>query len=131
VVDSMLALLPITMAALITMAAGVLLDMRFNMTNVIVIPLILGLGVDSGIHVFIRYRFAGSMEGMMGSSTPRAVLLSSLTTLAAFCSLVVSGHRGIQSLGVLLSVAVIALVLCTLTVLPALIVLRTRWQRRR
>ena len=129
VVDSLLALLPITMAALITMAAGVLLDMRFNMTNVIVIPLILGLGVDSGIHVFMRYRFAGSMEAMMGSSTPRAVMLSALTTLAAFCSLVVSGHRGIQSLGVLLSVAVVALVLCTLTVLPALIVLRSRWPR--
>lgn len=130
VVDSVLVLLPITLAAVITTAAGVLLDLRFNMTNVIVIPLILGLGIDSGIHVFMRYRDAGSMADMMGSSTPRAVLLSALTTLAAFCSLAVSGHRGIHSLGVLLSVSVIALLGCTLVLLPALVEQRSRWRRR-
>jgi len=99
----------------------VLIDMPFNMTNVVVIPLVLGLGIDSGIHVYMRYRHAGSMSSMMESSTPRAVLLSALTTLAAFGSLAVSGHRGIHSLGVLLAVSVIALVFCTLAVLPAMI----------
>lgn len=123
--DAVMTLLPITLAAFMTTAVGVLIDMPFNMTNVVVIPLILGLGIDSGIHVFIRYRHAGSMTGMMESSTPRAVLLSAVTTLAAFGSLAVSGHLGMRSLGVLLSVAVIALLFCTLVVLPALIALRS------
>lgn len=123
-VDAFLTLLPITLAALITTAVGVLIDMPFNMTNVVVIPLILGLGIDSGIHVFIRYRHAGSMSGMMESSTPRAVLLSAATTFAAFGSLAVSGHVGLRSLGVLLSVSVVALLFCTLVALPALISVR-------
>lgn len=128
--DAILVLLPITLAALVTTAVGVLIGLPFNMTNVVVIPLVLGLGIDSGIHVYMRYRHAGSMADMMESSTPRAVMLSSLTTLAAFGSLAVSGHRGIHSLGILLAVSVIALVFCTLAVLPAMIALRARREGR-
>ena len=124
--DAVLVLLPITLAALITTAFGVVADLPFNMTNVVVIPLILGLGVDNGIHVYLRYRHAGSLDRMMASSTPRAVLLSALTTLGAFGSLAVSGHRGMHSLGVLLSVSVVALLVCTLGVLPAMIAARRR-----
>jgi hypothetical protein len=129
-VDAMLTLLPISLAAFFTIAVGVLIDMPFNMANVPVIPMILGLGVDNGIHVFMRFRRDGSLEEMMGSSTPRAVVLSAFTTLAAFGSLSMSEHRGIHSMGVLLSVSVVAMIVCTLVVLPALIVMRDRWSGR-
>ena len=129
IVDSFLVLLPITLAALMTTATGVVIDMPFNMTNVVVIPLIMGLGIDNGIHVFMRFRSGESLEAMMTSSTPRAVLLSALTTLAAFGSLAVSGHPGMHSIGVLLAFAVIYLVLCTLVVLPAMLALFERRSR--
>ena len=122
--DAFVAMLPITLAALITTAFGVVAGVPFNMTNVVVIPLVLGLGVDSGIHVITRYRHDGSMARMMESSTPRAVMLSALTTLASFASLTVSEHRGIRSLGTLLVVALIALLFCTLVLLPAWIAWR-------
>jgi hopanoid biosynthesis associated RND transporter like protein HpnN len=124
--DAVLVLLPITLAALMTTATGVLIDVPFNMTNVVVIPLIMGLGIDNGIHVFMRFRSGSSLEEMMLSSTPRAVLLSALTTLAAFGSLAVSGHPGLHSIGVLLSFSVIYLIFCTLVVLPAMLALRAR-----
>ena len=127
--DSFLVLLPITLAALMTTATGVVIDMPFNMTNVVVIPLIMWLGIDNGIHVFMRFRSGESLEEMMTSSTPRAVLLSALTTLAAFGSLAVSGHPGMHSIGVLLAFAVIYLVLCTLVVLPAMLALFERRSR--
>jgi hypothetical protein len=126
ILDALLVLLPITLAALMTTATGVVIDMPFNMTNVVVIPLIMGLGIDNGIHVFVRFRSGESLEAMMTSSTPRAVLLSALTTLAAFGSLAVSGHPGLHSIGVLLAFAVIYLILCTLVVLPALLALSER-----
>lgn len=125
-VDALLVLAPITLAAFLTIATGVLIDMPFNMTNVVVVPLVLGLGVDNGIHVFMRVRGDHSLSAAMTSSTPRAVLLSALTTLAAFASLAVSGHPGIYSIGVLLSVAVVALIVSALVVLPALIVVAGR-----
>ncbi len=125
-VDAITVLLPITLAALMTTAFGVLIEMPFNMTNVVVIPLIMGLGIDNGIHVFMRFQGNASVGEMMSSSTPRAVLLSALTTLAAFGSLAVSGHRGLHTMGVLLSVSVIGLILCTLVVLPAILILFRR-----
>jgi hopanoid biosynthesis associated RND transporter like protein HpnN len=131
VVDSLMVLMPITLAALITVVFGVLFDVPFSMANVIAIPLVLGLGVDSGIHVFMRYRHDGEFEDMMKSSTPRAVLLSSLTTLAAFGSLSLSPHPGLAGLGILLSISVLALLYCTLIVLPAMISARDRWQGER
>jgi hypothetical protein len=129
--DALLVLLPITLAAFITIAVGVMIGVPFNMANVVAIPLILGLGIDNGIHVFMRFRRDGSIDQMMGSSTPRAVMLSAFTTLAAFGSLSVSRHWGIHSLGLLLSISVVSLIVCTLIVLPALILFREQWRSRR
>jgi len=91
-----------------------------------VIPLVLGLGVDNGIHVYMRLRDDSSLESAMASSTPRAVLLSALTSLAAFSSLAISPHRGMHGLGVLLSISLICLIFCALVVLPAMIFVRRR-----
>ncbi|MCH2173390.1 MMPL family transporter [Myxococcota bacterium] len=128
--DALLVTLPITLAAFLTTAVGVLIDQPFNMTNVMVVPLILGLGVDNGIHVFLRFRGDESLASAMGSSTPRAVLLSALTTLGAFSSLMISTHPGFRSIGVLLSVAVVFLIVCSLVVLPAMIEVRERFRAR-
>ena len=126
--ETLLVLAPIVLAALLTVATGVLLNLRFNMVNVSVIPLVLGLGVDNGIHIVMRYREGRSISDLLRSSTPRAILLSGLTTLGAFGALSVSDHAGIRSLGVLLSLAMIYLFLCTLFVLPALLAWRSQRQ---
>jgi len=127
--DALTVLAPISLAAFFTTAVGVLTGVHFNMVNVVAVPLVLGLGVDSGIHVFLRYRQDGSLARAIESTTPRAVMLSGLTTLGAFCSLAISSHRGLASLGVLLSVSIVLLLYCTLIVLPALVVLRDRLVR--
>ena len=58
-------------------------------------------------------------EGVFGTSTPRAVLFSALTTVGSFGSLMLSSHRGTASMGELLSIAIAFTLLCTLFVLPA------------
>jgi hopanoid biosynthesis associated RND transporter like protein HpnN len=131
VLDALMVLVPISLAAMITIAFGVLFEVPFTMANVVAIPLVLGLGVDSGIHVFMRYRHDGTFTDMMSSSTPRAVLLSALTTLAAFGALSLSPHPGLGGLGTLLAIAVLALIYCTLVVLPAMIDVRDHWRARR
>jgi len=98
--------------------------MAFNFANVIVLPLLLGFGVDSGIHMVLRNREQGAVDAMMGSSTPRAIVLSALTTIASFVSLSLSSHWGTASLGILLTLAMSLIVLSTVTVLPALL----RWR---
>jgi hopanoid biosynthesis associated RND transporter like protein HpnN len=129
--DSLMVLAPITLAAFFTTAFGAATGIRFNMANIVAVPLILGLGVDSGIHVFMRFREDRSLGHAIESTTSRAVTLSALTTLAAFSSLSISSHRGLSSLGILLSVSIFALLYCALLVLPAMIAVRDRFVLRR
>jgi predicted RND superfamily exporter protein len=63
---------------------------------------------------------------VFATSTPRAVLFSALTTIAAFGTLALSDHRGTASMGVLLSISVIAAVGSVLGLTPALM----RWAAR-
>lgn len=110
---------PLALAAILTTATGVLFDIPFNYANVIVLPLLIGIGVDSGIHLVMRHQHVAAGEMLFGTSTPRAVLFSALTTVASFGSLMLSPHRGTASMGELLSIAIAYTLICTLVVLPA------------
>ena len=123
--DSALVLAPLLLAALLTLAATVVLGVPFNFANVIALPLLFGLGVAGGIHVVSRARAEGA-ERLSGTSTPRAVLLSALTTIASFGALALSAHRGTASMGILLTMAIGLSLLTTLVVLPALLGLGAR-----
>ena len=103
------------------MAIAVILDMPLNMAYILVVPLIFGLGVDNGIHVVERFLHNKDFASLMSSSTPRAILLSSLTTLRTFASLSLSPHQGTSSIGVLLSIAVLLLLGFTVFLLPVLL----------
>jgi len=125
--DVMLIMYPLVLAAIFTGATAVILGLPFNFANVIVLPLLFGLGVASGVHLVIRSRHATNARALMQTSTPRAVLFSALTTIASFGSLALSGHPGMTSLGQLLTIAIVYTLVCTLIVLPALMT----WVERR
>lgn len=116
----LLILIPIALAGALTLAASVLLPLPFNFANVIVLPLLIGLGVDSGIHLVSRAH-EGDDADILDTSTPRAVLLSAATTLASFGTLAISSHQGTASMGALLFVAIFFTLICTLVILPGLI----------
>jgi hopanoid biosynthesis associated RND transporter like protein HpnN len=121
--DAALVLVPLLLAGLLTGATTELCGIPFNFANVIGLPLLLGIGVDSGIHIVHRVR-AGGVEGahVLRSSTARGVVLSALTTLVSFVSLALSPHRGTASMGALLTIGIVWTVLCALLVLPALLI---------
>ena len=118
----LLVLSPLALSSLMTVAAMVLFDIPFNFGNIIVIPLLLGIGVDSGIHLVQRAQQSGGNAGdLMDSTTARAVFYSALTTTVSFGTLAFSSHRGMASLGVVLSIGMVATVIGNLIVLPALL----------
>lgn len=121
--DILLVFAPLSLAALLTVAVSVLTGLAFNFANVIVLPLLFGLGVASAIHLVLRERAASGLDGLFGTSTPRAVVFSALTTIGSFASIALSSHPGTASMGVLLAIAITLTLLCTLIVLPALMVI--------
>ncbi len=120
--DAMLVLMPLSLAGLFTTAAAVLLDIPFNFANIIALPLLLGIGVDNGIHMVSRARSSHvSSRNLLQTSTARAVILSALTTVGSFGNLSYSSHPGTASMGQLLTIGVFITLLCTLIVLPVLL----------
>ena len=109
---------PLLLGAVVTIALMVGFHRQFNFANVIALPLLLGISVDSGIHMMKRA--IASDQSLHRSSAPRAILVSALTTLAGFGNLAFSAHPGTASMGWLLTVGLSATLLTTLVVLPAL-----------
>ncbi len=113
-------LLPLLLAGLLTGASTVISGVPFNFANIIAIPLLLGLGVDSAIHVVHRLRHMTQDEkNILQTSTARGVFFSSLTTAVSFTSLAFISHAGTASLGQLLTISIALTLLCTLIILPA------------
>lgn len=113
-------LLPLFLAGLLTGASTVIFGIPFNFANIIAIPLLLGLGVDSSIHVVHRLRHMPPEDrNILKTSTARGVFFSSLTTTVSFTSLAFISHAGTASLGQLLTIAIAVTLLCTLIILPA------------
>jgi uncharacterized protein len=124
--DILLVLAPLALAVLLTGATAVLLGLSLNFANVIALPLLLGLGVSGAIHVVMRWREEKFSSAVAASSTPRAVLFSALTTIASFGSLALSQHRGLASMGLLLTIAILWSLVSTLVVLPSVLALLGR-----
>jgi uncharacterized membrane protein YdfJ with MMPL/SSD domain len=87
--------------------------------------LILGIGIDDGVHVVHDFRRQRGPY-RMSASTASAVLITSLTTMVGFGSLMIASHRGLQSLGRVLTIGVSCCLFTSLVMLPALLAWLTR-----
>lgn len=121
-----LVLAPLLLSNLVTIGVMSATGIAFNFVNVVVVPLLLGIGVDSGIHLVHRAEtLARTGDGdLLSSTTARAVFYSALTTTVSFGTLALSSHQGVASLGVVLSFGMIFTVFSNLVVLPCLLALR-------
>jgi len=120
--ETLLAMLPLGIGAAWSLGAMELFDMDFNLANLFAVPIIIGMGVDNGVNMIYRFREEGSGKLLLATAIGKSVTLSSLTTIAGFGALVVAHHRGIASLGLLLTVGVTAIFVATVVVLPAALV---------
>ena len=99
----------------------------FNPANIMTLPLVIGIGVTNGIHILNRYAEERT-PGILARSTGKAVLVSGLTAIAGFGSLILAQHRGIHSLGYIMAFGIAMCMIAALTFLPALLNLIGRWK---
>ena len=99
-----------------------LLGMKLNIVNTIGVPLILGMGIDDGVHVLHRFKAEGKRNlRLVFASTGKAIFLTSATTMLAFGSLGFAIYRGLASLGITLFIGIFACFFTTVLILPALL----------
>lgn len=100
---------------------AVVSGIKFNVFNMIVIPTVIGTGIDSAIHIFHRYSSSpDSMEENL-KNTGGSVFYSSLTTFVGFASVAIAQHKGLQSIGIMASIGIVTVTLVNLVFFPILI----------
>ncbi len=121
VTDTLLVMTPLILAGLFTMASTVITNTPINYANIIALPLLLGLGVDNGIHMVEKLHHSLSeKQNIYQSSTARAMFYGALTTASSFVGLAFSPHEGIASMGLIITMGIFWIMVCTFIVLPAL-----------
>ncbi len=125
---ALLAFLPLICGTALMLGVMWLFGEKFNYVNMISLPVIIGIGVDDGVHFFHRLLHEGK-GGLRRSATSvgRAMLMTSLTTMIGFGSLMFYLMQGMQSMGFALFVGVGMCFIVTITLLPALSVLFEKW----
>lgn len=125
--DTLCALLPVLAGAALMLAVMALTGMSLNLANMIVMPLLAGIGVGCGVHAVRRWRLQphDPPPGLAGGSG-RAITLTTLTTVLGFAALIPGEHRGIQSLGIVMSLGLAMVWAVTIFILPAVLGLRGR-----
>jgi len=120
--EVLLAVSPLLFA--VTWLFGVMgwLGIDANMANLAALPLVLGIGVDDGVHLIHRRRALPDV-GRALSSVLRALVLTTATTVAAFGALGLAAHRGMQSFALVMVIGATGCLAATTLVLPALIAL--------
>ena len=119
--DVILALVPLAMGGVWMVGLLNVLGVDYTFANVLSIPLIIGIGIDSGVHVIHRWRECDGDVGTAVWTTGKAILVSSLTTMLAFGSLMLSSNGGGKTLGMTLILGVSSCLVASLVFLPALL----------
>ncbi len=120
-----LALLPVGIGALWMVGIMGTFGVPFNPANIMTLPLVIGIGVTSGIQILNRYA-EEQTPSIFSKSTGLAVVVSALNTVAGFGSLILAKHQGIQTLGFVMSAGTMTCMLVAVTFLPAMLTLLQR-----
>lgn len=125
ILDTLCALLPVALGGVLTLAVMSVAGVALNFANMIVLPLLIGIGVGCGVHAVRRWRLQPGDHplGLAGGSG-RAITLTTLTTVFGFAAMMTGQHRGIWSLGFVMSLGLAAVWAVTILVLPAVLRLR-------
>jgi len=121
----LLAFVPVILGSCWTLGVMGFLHIPFNPVNIMSLTLIIGIGVTSGIHILNRLA-EEAHPGILSGSTGKAVLVSALTTMAGFGSLMVAKHQGIASLGAVMLTGTGMCMIVSLALLPAVLALLSR-----
>ncbi|UCH11217.1 MAG: MMPL family transporter, partial [Fidelibacterota bacterium] len=118
---ALLAVVPLIIGVLLMVGTMELAGLMITFMNIMAIPMIIGIGVDDGVHIVHRYKVEGNgSHHTVFASTGRAVLLTSLTTMLGFGSLYFATMRSLGSLGTALFIGVGACFVASVLIIPPL-----------
>jgi uncharacterized protein len=116
--DVLLTLIPLLVAAVVTLELCVVIDLPLNFANIIALPLLLGVGVAFKIYYIMAWR--SGKTALVQSTLTRAVMFSAMATASAFGSLWISSDPATSSMGKLMALALVCTMAAAVLFQPAL-----------
>ena len=119
---TLIALIPLIIGLLWLFGIMLLFGLKFNFYNLVVLPAILGIGCDNGVHLAHRFRDEGrkNMWEVL-SSTGQHITIGSLTTMMGFAGLLLTTHPGLNSIGIMAVTGIGMTLFTALTFLPSMV----------
>ncbi|MEM1059103.1 MAG: MMPL family transporter [Verrucomicrobiota bacterium] len=119
---ALLAILPLGLGVLWTLGVMAVTGIKFNPANIMTLPMVIGIGVAYGVYTMDRYREEKSAN-LFATSTGKSIVLSALTTIIAFGSMLTASYTGLKSMGQVMTLGVFMCLLTSIVFLPQLLVL--------
>ncbi|MFZ5354574.1 MAG: efflux RND transporter permease subunit [Bacillota bacterium] len=123
---SAIATIPLIVTIIWTMGIMTLAGLKWNVLNVLALPLIIGIGVDDAVHILNRYLETGDSIAVTFGTVGRAILGTSLTTMIGFGALSFSSYRGIAYFGIILFIGVGLAFVMTSLIIPLFMTNKTK-----
>jgi predicted RND superfamily exporter protein len=128
-VQTLRTLLPLALGMLWMIGVMGLLDVRFTLFNIPILPAILGIGVDNGVYLTDRIRGLRGEPGGLASAlrgTGTAILAATATTMMGFAAFMVADNGGLRGIGEVAVIGIAVAAITAILVLPALAAVTTR-----
>jgi uncharacterized protein len=126
---TLITMVPLLSGISLMLGVMALTGIDLNFFNMIVLPVVLGIGIDDGVHFFHRFQEEGykNVDRVL-MTTGGAIVMTTLTTVAGFAGMCFAHHGGLSSIGIAADIGLITCLITTLIFFPA--VLRTIWLKK-
>ncbi len=125
---SLVSMIPVLSGICLMLGIMGLVRLDLNFFNMIVLPVMLGIGIDAGVHVFHRFQEEGygNLPKVL-TTTGGSIVMTTLTTAAGFSGMVFAHHRGLSSIGLAAIIGLMSILAINLLFFPA--VLSSIWKK--
>ncbi|MFH1654135.1 MAG: MMPL family transporter [Pseudomonadota bacterium] len=114
--------LPLTIGFIMMLGIMVISQQKLNFFNMIVLPAVLGMGVDGGVHFFHRFEEEGYKNlSKVVHYTGGAIVLTTVTTMAGFAGMIAASHLGLRSIGIAANIGMFSCLIGSVIIFPAVL----------
>jgi uncharacterized protein len=119
--ETLIMLIPLLLGLGSTLGIMAIIGLKVSFFNIIVIPALLGMGVDGGVHYVRRWRESGMKVESVQRELFGPLSLATFTTMLGYSGMVFAHHSGIESIGVFACLGLILIWFTTLVILPGIL----------
>lgn len=121
-IRAMVGMMPLIVGTIWMLGFSAWFGIKLDFFNVIVLPVIIGIGVDDGVHFYYQYLIRGRGHivptfHMVGA----AITMTTVTAIIGFGGLAVTHYAGLQSIGYLSIIGLVTTHLATIIIMPSLL----------